>query len=105
MGYVKGKGKLLAVMVEHQAGLRLAIASCAKSIPLPHEGLSRGAGGSAKRCPAADSLAACPRRNSSSCDWGGGQGQPWGAVCGLQGPLGDPGLQARHSLQLYIHAP
>ena len=64
----------------------------AKSIPLPHEGLSRGANGSAKRCPAADSLAACPRRNSSSCDWGGGQGRPWGAVCGLQGELGDTGL-------------
>ncbi len=62
------------------------------SIPLPHEGLSRGAGGPARRCPAADSPAACPKRNSSSCGWGGGQGRPWGAVCGLQGELGDTGL-------------
>ena len=52
----------------------LCKSQAAMSIPLPHEGLSRGAGGSAKRCPAADSLAACPRRNSSFCGWGGGQG-------------------------------
>ena len=56
------------------------------SIPEWCAGLSRGAGGPARRCPAVCSRAACPRRSSSSCGWGGAQGGPWGAVQGLPGP-------------------
>ena len=65
------------------------------TVPLQLEGLSRGVGGPARRCPAVGRLAACPKRSSSFCGWGGGRGRSWGGVQGLLGEGGCAGLQAQ----------